>query len=67
MPRSDTDNRNKYKVKDSSVLKIVERVPILGFVASAGHGLSALVTGKLDDVHSKFSCLWHICWCFLLQ
>ena len=50
MPRSDTENRNKYKVKDSSVLKIVERVPILGFVASAGHGLSALVTGKLDNV-----------------
>ena len=31
-------------------MRIIERLPVLGFVASAGHGVAALVTGKNEKM-----------------
>ena len=47
--RSDQKKRKrklKTRLEDSRFVRIVERVPVVGFVASAGHGIAALVTGK---------------------
>ena len=38
----------RRRLEDSRVLRLIERVPLLGFVASAGHGVAAVVTGRLS-------------------
>eukprot|EP00092_Neocalanus_flemingeri_P065149 GFUD01079152.1.p1 GENE.GFUD01079152.1~~GFUD01079152.1.p1 ORF type:complete len:237 (-),score=76.63 GFUD01079152.1:32-742(-) len=39
----------KCRLEDSRFVRIIERVPVVGFVASAGHGIAALVTGDPKD------------------
>ena len=33
------------KLKDSSLVQFVEKVPLLGYAASAGHGIASVVSG----------------------
>lgn len=42
-------NKRLEKLKDGSLVTFVEKVPILGYVASAGHGLASVVTGDPKD------------------
>ena len=49
MPSRDRRRRKrirKQRVEDSRLVRLVERVPVLGFVVSAGHGVSSFVTGE---------------------
>ena len=54
--RKDSSDKKKRKKKlktrleDSRFVRIVERVPVVGFVASAGHGIAAMVTGRVWTV-----------------
>jgi hypothetical protein len=42
----------KTRLEDSRLVRIIERVPVLGFVASAGHGVAALVTGRNEEMEN---------------
>ena len=60
--------RLKTRLEDSRFVRIIERLPVLGFVASAGHGVAALVTGnneKMGNGHAVslicFQRLTHSC------
>ena len=40
------------RYKDSSLVQGVERLPVVGYAASAGHGISSLVTG-VERIHTS--------------
>ena len=44
----------KKKLEDSRFVKIVEKLPVLGFAASAGHSIAAVVTGMHYGSSSVF-------------
>eukprot|EP00794_Sanderia_malayensis_P017396 gene17396-19138_t len=44
------DNAEKAWGKDGEITKFVEGVPVVGYVASAGHGIAAAVTGDEEDL-----------------
>ena len=60
MPRKDVRRRKKTpkrKLRDGRLVRIVERVPVLGYVASAGHGVSSCVTGDIDKIITLNGCV----------